>query len=61
MTTDILRIALKDLLGASDLKSKIFKALEAEAKKTDTEIDDDVVAACKAIYDVIVPVIIGHI
>lgn len=36
-------------------KKAVFAALEAEAKKTDTKLDDNAVAIAKAAWDVIIP------
>lgn len=55
------RMILKRLLGSPDVRKKIFDALDAEAKKTETKIDDDAVAVFKTVYDVAMPIIVGQI
>ena len=60
MNDDIFRNALARLLKSSKLKDKLFSTLEAEVKKTDSGIDDAILVAFEAVYDVIVPVIIDH-
>ncbi len=60
MNDEIFKIALGQLLNSTDLKNKLFSALEAEVKKTDTGIDDDILAAFEAVYSIIVPVILDQ-
>lgn len=60
MNDEIFRNALTRLLSSSELKDKLFSVLESEVKKTDSGIDDAILAAFEAVYDVIVPVIIDH-
>jgi hypothetical protein len=55
------RMILKRLIASQDIEKKLFDALEARAKRTDTKLDDNAVAVAKEIYDVAIPIIVGEI
>lgn len=55
------KLVLKRLLLNPDTKKKIFEALYAEAKKTDTKIDDGMVSAMESIWDAAVPALVSQV
>ncbi len=55
------RMILKKLLLNDVTKKRIMDALRAEAKKTDTVIDDEAVDIFEAGWDVILPVVLGKL
>lgn len=53
----VVRMALASLLGNPEVKKRVVDELRAEAKKTDSKLDDEAVDAFAAIWDVVVPAI----
>lgn len=55
------RAILKKILGKPEIKTRVIEALRAEAKKSDTKIDDSAVDAVEVIWDVVMPVLLGKL
>ena len=53
--TFLVKAMIAKVLLSEATKKAVFSALEAEAKKSVTRIDDNAVAVAKAIWDVVIP------
>jgi ActR/RegA family two-component response regulator len=56
--TILVKALLAKVLLDPRTKDAVFSALEREAKKTDTALDDQAVAMAKVIWDTVIPAIL---
>lgn len=61
MPAFLVKLLLGQLVKNTEVKKRVFEALRAEAKKTDTKIDDEAIDAFEVIWDTALPAIIGNV